>query len=274
MTINSIRAAHPGEGHDAARLLSLTHRGALSQISLWHSPFAANYAEDLIAKNPALPHTELYVLEAENGIDGAIEARPNSEALIINNVYVDPRVRQQGASVALVIAVTGRCLDLNRAPAIAFDVTDGQPALQAWSRRLGGREQYRKSWWRFSLSDRRYLDAKSGRTTGLAEAGEKQGRYGFSQFEVETSSHIYSVGRLWHQWFRTSDPNAATDPEFMAALAQLDSQRELIVVAPEGHDGFHTSQKIATSIRLHAAPELFLRRLRAQLPQRLYACTV
>jgi GNAT superfamily N-acetyltransferase len=274
MTTNSIRAAHSGEGHEAARLLSLTHRGALSQLSLWHSPFAANYAEDLIAKNSALPLTELYILEAENAIDGAIEARPNPDAVIVNNIYVDPFVRQQGAAVALVIAVTERCLDLNRAPAVAFDVTDGQPALQAWYRRLGGREQYRKAWWRLSLNDQRYLDAKSGRIAGVAEAGEKQGRYGFSQFEIETSSNIYSVGQLWHRWFRTSDPNAAADPEFMAALAQLDSQRELIVIAPEGHEGFHPSQKIATSIRLHSEPELFLRRLRAQLPQRRYACAV
>jgi GNAT superfamily N-acetyltransferase len=178
MTINSIRAAHSGEGHEAARLLSLTHRGALSQLSLWHSPFAANYAEDLIAKNPALPLTELYVLEAENGIDGAIEARPNPDAVIVNNIYVDPFVRQQGAAVALVIAATERCLDLTRAPAIAFDVTDGQPALQAWYRRLGGREQYRKAWWRLSLNDQRYLDAKPGHMAGLRKLAENRGGMG------------------------------------------------------------------------------------------------
>jgi hypothetical protein len=98
---------------------------------------------------------------------------------------------------------------------------------------------------------------------GVADAKEQA--WGFTEIEITTARGRYRIGKLPGPYFRLMGAAGAEDNELLEALAGLDPQRSLLVVAGEG-ETIAGATRLAGWVRCRAPYEPFLKRLWGNIP--------
>jgi hypothetical protein len=256
--------AESGDGAQIAHLFATIQSPETLDFTIWSSPKCGVYVDALISGE--MPHQDarLTVMRKGSEIGGAISIRRLEGSLFVDNVYVNQELRDlQLANVLIYDALCAFDREF-RPQTLRCDVFEDQRVLLAWHRRLSGREEARRSWWRIPLSPG---SATAGEISGLDAAATDQARWGFSSFTVTTSTAVYTVGQLPKSYFRVNDARAGSDAELHSALYSLDPTRALFLLGSTNLP-LPSESRVATSIRLCGGFDLYLDRVQAQIPKR------
>jgi hypothetical protein len=254
--------AGPGDGQDIARLFALVQRKHTLGLTIWSSPRASAFVEDVIAGEKPELGMRYFKLAPDFETEGAICFRATEGRLFVDNVYVSPRLRRMQAAARFILDSTLCYLKDFNYQESAWDVWSDERALIAWYRNLGGVEQYRRSWFALPLPEKQ---GPAGEVVGREEAERIHARYGFSNVEVVTSQGRYRCGLLGSHAFRITDDRAVSDPEFLAALASIDRNRTMYVFSGN-QELAGADNVVATVIRMHSAVGRFCGSLARSVP--------
>lgn len=143
---------------------------------------------------------------------------------------------------------------------LVLDVLDFNESAFLWYQRLGFRVFQRRDW--YVGGARKALVNKAGLVMGFPQAEAVQARFGFSLFRVVTSRGDYAVGRLGTKWFRVPQADAFSDDELMFSLNRLDSNRQILLIIPQGAQGSAlkvAERRLTTNSMRVSMEELFSR---------------
>jgi hypothetical protein len=259
--------ARAGDGAAVARLLTMIQRPTTLPLTVWSSPLAGRFVEDVIQGSEPALGMRFYTIKVEGQIEGAICLRFTDGRVFVDNIYVSPRLRRQQMTAYFLRESILLYLREFEAPEAAWDVWAHERALIAWHKQHGGVEQYRKSWFSISLPE---SGGAASLVQGLEDAHDRHRRYGFSSIKVVTNRGSYTVGMLASHAFRVTDASSINDPEFLPALASIDGKRAVLVYSestgiPEG------ASVIASAIRMHAPMKPLFANLEKHIPTKGFA---
>lgn len=259
--------AQAGDGVEIARLLAMIQRPTTLPLTIWSSPLAGRFVEDIIqGAEPALG-MRFYTIRVEGQIEAANCLRFTDGRVFVDNIYVSPRLRRQQMTAFFLresILLYLREFETSEA---AWDVWAHERALIAWHKQHGGVEQYRKSWFSVRLPEGGGAVAL---VHGLADAQDRHRKYGFSSINVVTNRGNYTVGMLGSHAFRVTDAGSMNDPEFLPTLTSIDGQRSVLVYS-ESSDIPEGVSVIATAIRMHASMKPLFANLEKHIPSQGFA---
>jgi hypothetical protein len=235
-------------------------------MTIWSSPKAAVYVEDLIAGSEEHFRPRFYVMSDGNRIGGACSMRWVDQVAFGDSVFILPELRGMHLGAKILCESFAAYRAEFPSATVAFDVFESEPVLHSWYQRLGGREQFRRSWWEIELK----TDARGHSVlSGWDEAKQRVSRWGFGRFTVQTDVTTYDVGYLPGSFFRVTDPRAVSDPGLHSVLCRLDGTRKLFLFS-SCEDEFFPGRRVATSIRMKANFDRFIDGLSAHLQKRRY----
>ena len=260
--------ARAGDGGRVAKLMASVETPSLLKFTIWSSPQASTYIEDLIAGECPEIAAEFHILRRDGEIAVALYLRLVDGAIFVDNVYADEAARKQQLTNLLIYSGLIDYSQRHPSDTAAFDAFEFDRTIRAWHRYLGGKEHSRRTWWHLPLPPGSEEYTADSEVIGFKEAEGRHQRWGFSQFQVVTSQGRYSVGRLPESYFRLTEPAGATDLSLCRTLAKLDPSRTLFVIGPaEGIGGGGTH--IATSVRSSVDLQRVLKRLSLSIPERM-----
>jgi GNAT superfamily N-acetyltransferase len=250
----TFRAGRTGDGETIANFFAIVQNTATLPLTIWSSPRASKYVDDVLAGRHQDLQMEFYMVDVDDVPEGCICVRNVGGRVFFDNIYVSPHARKLQLAGALILYATEDfvrrfCASATEA---AWDVWAHERALRAWYRQLGGVEQSRQHWYRIPP------------TTGdthvevfqTPDAIQRQDAYGFSMLEVISGQENYTVGLLGDHAYRITDAAGCLSPEVLRALARFDERRCVYLnsPSPEPPDG---AEEVATAIRLHSPLPVF-----------------
>jgi ribosomal protein S18 acetylase RimI-like enzyme len=245
----TLRLARPGQGRLVARAIARSFDPALLPFTIWRSPRAGRYVEELLED----PRWGFYLLWSGRALTGMAVFREFGGRAFLNHLAIGRRWRGRGWGRRLLAEALRRY----RTPRgeVALDAFAGGLA-EGWYRRLGFVEESRRDWYTGPLvRPLRRLSALP--VTGLEAAARDHQARGFSSFVAGP----YTVGRLWTPYYRLTDPAAARDPDLACLLGALEAGRRLLLVAGAPRPSSRW-RRLARSHRLVCSADLLQERLR------------
>jgi hypothetical protein len=89
-----IEPARPGDGRQIARLMADMQAPDIRPLTIWSSPHAEIYAEEVIQKINAT-NDEFRVLRCANQILGVVYLRLVENMILIDSIHATPEIRQE-----------------------------------------------------------------------------------------------------------------------------------------------------------------------------------
>ena len=259
-----IERARPGDGLQIARLMADMQAPDILPLTIWSSPHADIYVEDVIQQINAT-NDEFRVLRLAGQILGVVYLRLVENMILIDSIYAAPEIRHDQLAPLLChcsVVAYSRC---HPSGSVALDALESARSIRALHRSLGARPHSRRLWWVLPLP--KPSDSQPAEILGLAEADQTHARRGFSSFQVVTRSGSYDIGRLPGPYFRLTCAAGAEDPELLNALTCRDPVRQLLVIAEE-HWTSSSFSPVAATIRSVASYDVFLQALQRLIPSR------
>ncbi|NQT14850.1 MAG: GNAT family N-acetyltransferase [Planctomycetes bacterium] len=198
-----------------------------------------------------------YVLGREDAdVLGFTEIRRDVDALFINHGYILPAARGPGVGTSLLFHGVTRARTLNQSR-VELDVFHENYTVRRGHRALGFREASEQLWLELGPDDWIGGDNEGWYAAGLALADRIHEAYGFSEFDLETRSRSYRIGRLGGSLFRATDAAVLADPSASHALKTLDPNRTLLCI--------DKTDAISDAVRQHAVVLAHNHRMAADL---------
>lgn len=232
-----IGRARPGDGQQIADLFRTIPAPEVLLQTVWSSPRADVYVEDLIAGRYHGVEMDFYVIRRGNRVAGAIGARYMDNRLFFDNCVADAEVRAGQMALPFMTTTIRLTSSGGSYEETAFDVYLTNRALLTLYRRVGAITQEIRYWHQGRI--RIEETPRAGSVCEDPGAIENHRRYGFSVFHVETSQSRYAVGKLANHGYRLPSDSAWNDSELLAALRLHDAGRTVYVPSrssepPEG----------------------------------------
>lgn len=191
------------------------------------SPGALAYLCETISRQD-VGGENVWVVARDGAVAGCAEIRRAPDRLFLNHVLVRADLQGQGVGRRLLGAAFGT-LARPGMREVMLDVFSDNARARAWYERLGFQTLSVTRWenvpWPGAASA-----CGQWSLTGLPQADCVHARYGFSMFDLTTSSGVYQVGRLGPELFRLSDERALKDSDAWAALRAVGPERAVLLL--------------------------------------------
>jgi hypothetical protein len=259
-----IRRARTGDGESIARLMVAVEAPLVLPFTIWSSPLASAYVEDLIEGECSELAADFYILRSHDEILAALYIRLIDGAIFVDNIYATETARKQQLTNLLIYRALIDYSQRHPSDTVAFDAFEFDRTIRAWHRYLGGKEKSRRAWWRVPLPVSPLTTSLDSEILDLEEAERRHQRWGFSLLRVATARGTYAIGRLPKMLFRLTDPAGLSDSALLETLAALDRSRDLFVTTSVQTQPAGTY--VTTSIRSAVDITCLLKRLLISIP--------
>jgi ribosomal protein S18 acetylase RimI-like enzyme len=227
----------PAVAGDAPRIVALAqecYRPAYLSLGIFECPGATRYVADTVLL--AGQSASRWVVASDGSlVVGTAELRESRDGPFLNNICVDPRYQRSGVGGRLL-------LDGLAAPGPAgpqqlrLDVFSDNTGALAWYRSLGFSVESVSYW--VEPDEAAMAEPGWWVTHGVPQADAVHGRYGFSDFDLETSAGTYRVRRIAGRLLRGA--GLAGDPVACGALRELYPGRVLVSAEKDAGSGSAT----------------------------------
>lgn len=232
---------------DAPRIVSLARQSfPYLELSVLGCEGAESYVNDTIqlADESAVGWT---VACFGSDLVAMAEVRQSSSEAFLNHICVDPQY--QGRGVGRLVLLASLSSLRSSAREFVLDVFSDNRVAKAWYRSLGFAVESQSHWIALSPDS----DGSDGwwATDGVPQANAVHARYGFSQFQLETSSGSYRIGRLGQRTLRAS--GIARDRVARQALQDLYPHRRLLSAEQDpgnGESTFPPSERMRADLKV------------------------
>ena len=238
-----VRAARSGEGSLVAEWIRASLPPAVVEMTIWASSRVDRYVEEHLAAGPDSAETGYYLLEIDGAEPAGIaEFRVVDGTGFLNQIYVAPEHRGRLLGRLLLHDAAGDWTARKRASAVMLDVEVENRRTYRWYEQLGFQPLMDVFW---QVGPIRSPTVAPGKIAGETEAEQRQRRWGFSRFSVQTPDGCYpggcyGVGRLPAGFFRLDSVDAWRDDALHAALHRLDPARRILLLTPAAQSDLET----------------------------------
>lgn len=218
---------------DSAQIVKLLQSGLPAQVlplTIYGVEAIARYIGDSI-RYQDFGESLFCVCDDGGRLLGFAEFRRLRDSIFLNHIYVLAGARGQGIGTRLLRDGLQRLHQPARSELLLDVFSDNQRA-QHWYAALGLEVEFEQTWMVFPLAQPGAKALIGWTALGLPQADVVHGRYGFSQFRLQTPSGAYDIGRLGAAFFRSSSLAVLDDPAAMQGLASLDAGCKLLCIAP------------------------------------------
>ncbi len=222
----------PAEVSDAPRIVEILRSEFPSRLLSYtiygcHGP--ERYTRQMI-QHQRLGDAVWYVLCGEDADPlGFTEIRRSVDSMFFNHSYIRASARGPGVGTSMLFhALTdARTMGQSR---VELDVFQDNYTVRRGHRALGFSEVCEQLWVEVSPDD--WVGPRNDHwyAGNLPQADRIHGEFGFSQFDLYTSSGSYRIGRLGSRLFRATDAALLSDPCVPHALERLGSHRSLLCI--------------------------------------------
>jgi len=220
--------AAPNDATQIANLFSESFSQEVAQLLLYGCRGASKYIRMHLAASLLKSESAYFVAKTtDNAVIAAAELRMQAKGLLLNYIAVHPSHRGKnigGRLLSTALHMTG----VNSGQ-IGLDVLHDNLRALEWYGRLGFETTTSVEFLELAPPSK---EVDPAYVSGLPQADLCQTQFGFSQFNLITSSGTFSVGRIGDAWFRLTDPIAVMNPAIFAALKLLDPERRIFAVVP------------------------------------------
>lgn len=224
-----IRPAEVSDASGIVDILRAEFPEELLRFTIFGCPGIERYVRDVISHQDLGDSTWHVLGREEDDVLGFTEVRREVEALFINHGYVLPAARGPGVGTSLLFHGVTRARTLAQSR-VELDVFHQNYTVRRGHRALGFKETFQQLWLELKLDDRTGGENEGWYAGGLAMADRIHEAYGFSEFNLQTRSRSYRIGRLSTTLFRATDAAVLADPSAAHALKALDPNRNVLCI--------------------------------------------